>query len=293
LANPNEPDPREVLASLGFDVVAGLEALLGGMDTQLWRFEANGTYVLRLFRREQGEVAAKEAAVMRLLRRRGYPVPRVHLLGAWRRRPALVMDWVEGQTFSAALEGSPRQAGVLGERFGRNQARLHALRPTLSELPEALQASDRRWIAWSHPDESALREALHALPPERSALLHLDYHPMNALIDRGRVAAVLDWANAQLGDPRADLARTESILTLTPLPGVRGRAVRDRFVAGWRRGYEGLLGSMGDLSLFRAWAGSAILADLLPHRDTRGFPTDLFDEARRWMERWKGEAGIV
>jgi aminoglycoside phosphotransferase (APT) family kinase protein len=293
LAHPHDPDPREVLSSLGFDVVAGVEALLGGMDTQLWRFEANGTYVLRLFRREQAEVAAKEAAVMRLLRRRGYPVPHVHLLGAWRQRPALVMDWVEGETFSAALEANPRQAGVLGERFGRNQARLHALRPTASELPEELRASDRRWIAWSHPDETALRDALRALPPKPPALLHLDYHPMNALIDRGRVTAVLDWANVQLGDPRADLARTESILVLTPLRGATGGAVRNRFVAGWRRGYEGLLGSMGDLSLFRAWAGSAMLADLLPHRDTRGFPDAFFAEATCWMERWKGEAGVV
>lgn len=291
MSDPNDPNPSEVLASLGFAPVAGVTPLPGGMETQLWRFEARGTYVLRLFRREQADVAAKEAGAMRWLERRGYPVPRVHLLGRWRQRPALVMAWVEGVTFGAALERGPRQARTLGERFGRSQARLHALPPSDDDLLEPLRTAPS-WIERSHPDMHALRGALRALPPTRPALLHLDYHPMNALIDRGRVRAVLDWSHAQLGDPRADLARTESILMLTELPGTSRASVRDAFVDGWRRGYEGLLGAMGDLTLFRAWAGSTIVAALLPHRGIRGFPDTLFASADAWMRRWLHEAGI-
>jgi aminoglycoside phosphotransferase (APT) family kinase protein len=293
LPNWGDIDPIEALNSLGFDQVDAIEPLLGGMDTLLWRFEAGGTFVLRLFRREQEEVAAKEIAIMRLLGDLVYPVPTVHGVGHWKRRPALVMDWVAGTTFSAALEQRPWSASALGMRFGRAQAMLHNLRPPLERLPNPLRSPKRTWIDWSHPDEHALRAELYGLPLQRQALIHLDFHPMNILTGPSEVAAVLDWAHVHYGDPRADVARTESILLLTPLQGTGRKLANWWFVSGWRQGYRSLRGPLADMALFRAWAGAAMLADLLPHRDTRGFPTDLFDDVLRWMERWKREAGLA
>jgi hypothetical protein len=115
---------------------------------------------------------------------------------------------------------------------------------------------------------------------------------MNVLTGLDGVSAVLDWANVHWGDPRADVARTESILLLTPLQGAGRRLSQWWFVAGWRRGYRSLQGPLEDMPLFRAWAGAAMLADLLPHRDTRGFPTEFFQDVTQWMERWKREAGL-
>lgn len=286
-------DPSEVLQALGYEQAGTIEPLAGGMDTLLWRFEANGRFVLRLFRREQQEVAAKEATIMRLVRDLGYPVPSVHLVDHWQRRPALVMDWAAGDTFSAALERRPLAAYTLGVRFGRAQAQLHRLRPPLERLPNALRSPQRTWIDWSHPDEHLLRAALYALPLERQSLIHLDFHPMNVLTGDRDVTAVLDWANVHYGDPRADVARTESILRLAPLPLGGGAPIRRPFLWGWRRGYRSLQGPLEQMALFRAWAGAAMLADLLPHRDTRGFPVDLFDDATDWTEHWKRAAGVT
>lgn len=59
------------------------------------------------------------------------------------------------------------------------------------------------------PDEARIRDALSSapLPPvEPPALLHGDYWPGNLLWNEGRLAAVIDWEDAALGDPLADLA---------------------------------------------------------------------------------------
>ena len=47
-------------------------------------------------------------------------------------------------------------------------------------------------------------------------LLHLDYHPLNVLGEAGAISGVLDWTNADGGDPRADVARTGAILRFLP-----------------------------------------------------------------------------
>src|SRR6185503_6141739 len=98
------------------------------------------------------------------------------------------------------------------------------------------------------------------MPLERDRLLHLDFHPLNVLGDGRRLTAVLDWTNAHAGDPRADFARTVTILRLSPPWGDRkqrfGRAL---FEALWRLGY----GPPGpEMPAFYAWAGGAMLDDL-------------------------------
>ena len=91
---------------------------------------------------------------------------------------------------------------------------------------------------------------------------------MNVLVADGRVSAVLDWANARVGDPRADLARTASILRFAPLdPGVLRpleSLVRRLFIAGWRRGYREVAGPIGGMAPFYAWAGAVLIHDLTP-----------------------------
>lgn len=42
----------------------------------------------------------------------------------------------------------------------------------------------------------------------RPCLLHMDLRPENILVQAGRPAAILDWSNALIGDPRLDLARS-------------------------------------------------------------------------------------
>jgi aminoglycoside phosphotransferase (APT) family kinase protein len=60
--------------------------------------------------------------------------------------------------------------------------------------------------------EGRIRSALEAvwpLPPRNKAtLLHGDFWPGNILWQVGRVAAVIDWEDAEVGDPLADLGNS-------------------------------------------------------------------------------------
>jgi len=71
------------------------------------------------------------------------------------------------------------------------------------------------WARWAR-----VRDALHADAAKAPrALLHLDSHPANVLIDgAGRVTGVIDWANGIAGPPVADLARTWAVFATVPVP---------------------------------------------------------------------------
>ena len=130
--------------------------------------------VLRRYR-AGGDVAA-EAAVMRYVAARGYPVPAIHSAYG----SDLVMERVDGPTMLTAL----RNGDLGADQAGRLLARLHT----------ALHA-----IAAPDP----------ATPHRR--VLHLDLHPDNVILgDRGPV--VIDWRNTADGAPALDVALTALIL---------------------------------------------------------------------------------
>jgi len=90
---------------------------------------------------------------------------------------------------------------------------------------------------------------------------------------------VLDWTNAHAGDPRADFARTVTILRLSPPRGGAGeRAMRLLLELGWRYGYGPL---PSDMAPFYAWAGAAMQHDLAGR-----FSGAELAHVRRWSAGW-------
>jgi aminoglycoside phosphotransferase (APT) family kinase protein len=131
-------------------------------------------------------------------------------------------------------------------------------------------------------------------------LLHLDLHPMNVLAQGRQVTAVLDWANARSGDPRADLARTASIFRFARLPGGTPvpltHAVRRTLEAGWRHGYREAAGPIRGMAPFYAWAATAMVHDLSPRLGRRDLPwlTPAFlERVRAWGATWREHAGMT
>ena len=254
----NTPDPQAILRALGWSARAEtIVPVAGGWDTTLWRVERGGqTYALRLFRAGEDAVARREERAMRLAVP-GVPIPMVRAAGVWEERPALLIDWCAGRTLFDALRADPRRAWALAHTFGATQARLHAAAP-----PAALQETGRSWIDWKGGGAGALGARLRAVASDRPSVLHLDYHPLNVMVDAGRVTGLIDWANIHVGDRRADVARTLAILLLSPLPPdgpVRLiRALSRLLVAGWRRGYRAVAGPLGGMAPFYAWAGTAL-----------------------------------
>jgi len=294
----DEPlDPTDILDRLG--VVGPVRAIpvSGGADTLIWRVEAAGQVsALRLFQPEQAAMAQREVAVMAAASSAGLPVPRVYAEGIWGGRPVLHMSWMPGRPLRDTLRTHPWRVRALGVQFGRTQAAVHAVPP-----PAALLAHPTPWIAWANPDD-ALRDCLCAAARGPNVLLHLDFHPMNVLVADSRVSAVLDWANARVGDPRADLARTASILRFAPLdPGVQrpleSLLLRRRlFIAGWRRGYHEVAGPVAGMAPFYAWAGAVMIRDLTPRLGRSDLPwldLQFLERVRRWTDSWRERAGCA
>ncbi len=279
--------PHVILAALGVPGPARATAVAGGADTRIWRIEVpEWTAALRLFRPEQGEVARREVTAMAAAGAAGLPVPRLYADGVWDACPALLLQWMPGRTLRDELRSRPWRAWALGVQFGRMQATIHAV-----AAPPALRGLPTSWIDGAAPDD-ALRACLQ-VDSRGTALLHFDYHPLNVLVTRGAVSAVLDWANARAGDPRADLARTASILQFAPLdarwPPLE-RVVRRLLIAGWRRGYREVAGPVTGMAPFYAWAGFVMIHDLSPRLGRPDLPwltTAFLDGVRRWGEEWR------
>ncbi len=272
-------DPRAILAALDFPNPEDVVPVSGGRDTALYRVTHDGRqYALRVFQPDQLAMSRNEVLVMNMVADSGVPVPRVLAYGVHDGRPAMVMDWCEGITVVEALSRWPERASALGAACGAALAHLHAV-----IVPTRLQ--DDTWLGWGGPsDDDPLRQQLEPLV-RHDRLLHLDFHPLNVLTDGERVTAVIDWANAQAGDPRADLARAISIIRLDAgdLPP-EARPILRAFERGFRDGYERIAGPPVDMPLFHVWAGHAMLHDLAPRLAAN--PTQTA-RIKRWIRLWE------
>jgi aminoglycoside phosphotransferase (APT) family kinase protein len=272
-------DPRAVASALGLTGITSAEPVTGGAYTAVWRVEhRSGVHALRVFPPGDDDVCEREAAVMEFVSSAGYPAPSVHVRGSWRSHPALLLSWIPGEPVAVAVMRQPERVAEIGVEFGRTQARLHAL----AAKPAVLE-SRASWINWSGPHDARLVEYLQREQRSRF-LIHLDFHVLNVMLDGERISGVLDWVNAHLGDPRADVARTVAILLLdmgnpADPPLLHPESIWRKFERAWRRGYEEVGGPLGDLAPWYAWAGSSMQHDLAER-----YSTDELAHVRRWTE---------
>lgn len=267
---PVTPDlVAEAVAAVSGEAVIDVVRLSGNAPVPTWRVTTPTRVVAaRLYPETEGTLpnafASRQVALLGVLRSQGFPVPEVVTLGRYEGRTLLVQSWLGEMALAEALGRSPERTGALGEMFGALHASLHAL-----------------------PTASLTGVAQLQLPPGgRAALLHLDYHPFNVLVGRNEALGVIDWDNARLGDPRADVARTLSILSINPdlqaLPREAKRALRALRRA-YLRGYREAAGAaaLAGLPPFLAWSGRYMLADL-----ERRYDKEALGRVRRWTARW-------
>lgn len=293
------PDPRDLLARFGIVDARAVTRIPGGFgDSAIWRVETHEspsrTLALRLFGVGDGRGVEREAAAMRTARHGGVPVPAVLGIEVGGARPAMLMEWCSGRTMLEELLTRPDRAWALGAQLGNVHGRLHICDPD-----PVLRERGVDWISWMGTGEPALQERLHQAG-ERSHLpatvLHLDFHPANVLVRSGRVTGVIDWANAGVGDLRADVARTASILRFGPvppgLPQDRISRIRRIFRRAWRLAHRRTHGFLPDMELFDAWALAAMVRDLgqkvgRDNAAAMGLSEEYFGSLRRELENRK------
>ena len=170
---------------------------------------------------------AREYRVMSALAPTDVPVPETYVLcedpevlGA----PFYVMQNVVGHVYrtsaTAAALGLPRLTAMAGE-LAEVLARLHAVDPKsigLGDFGRPEGYLERQLARWSKqlaasrsrelPGIDELRDRLAAGLPNapRSAIVHGDYRLDNVIFgEDDRIAAVVDWEMATLGDPLTDI----------------------------------------------------------------------------------------
>lgn len=196
--------------------------LAGGVSAQVTALEILRPHgeKRKLIVRQHGEtdrkrnphIAADEYKLLQRLKSAGLPVPTPYdfdLSGEMLGAPFLVMEYIEGEP-----DFTPSNRWDFNRQLARTLATIHHVDvSSLAFLPdqEALfsQMITHRSTHPSSTEEQALKVLKTAWPLPKlnqPALLHGDFWPGNVLWKKGRLAAVIDWEDAAIGDPLTDLA---------------------------------------------------------------------------------------
>lgn len=160
------------------------------------------------------DAARNEYRLLQMLHARGLAVPAPLLLrtsGETSMPPYLALEYIEG-----APDFAPSNPLECARQMAEQLALIHSVEPDGNDLAFLLQPAgcgeqvdDKTPIGAAALDPEAARRALSAHPFPTAGcvtLLHGDFWPGNILWQDGRIAAVIDWEDARLGDPLSDLA---------------------------------------------------------------------------------------
>lgn len=209
----------------------GVARLTGGVSADVHRLDirlADGSpyrAVLRVHGETHcGHSAHLEFQLLEALVRSGLPVPRPLGFAENSERlghPYVLIDFVEGSSEIKAQDLATcigRMAEMLVAVHRTRTADLPSLPLRIDPIPELFEflKGDNDW--------SDLRAKLTKLDDTAytgtPVLLHGDFWPENLIWSDGRIAAILDWEDAAVGDPLSDVACT--CLELRYLVGDKG-----------------------------------------------------------------------
>lgn len=254
----------------GFKGLRGIRQFEGGQSNPTFLLEAeSGRYVLR--KQPPGHLLPsahqvdREYRVMDALRNSRVPVPKMHCLcldASVIGGQFYVMDFVDGRIFSdATLPGvAATDKGAVFRDLARVLAELHRVDPQQAGLGEfgrpgnyfsrQISRWTKQYAASATEDIAAMTQLMKWLPEnvpdsQKACIVHGDYRIGNCLIHpvEPRIAAVIDWELATLGDPLADVGYVCQAYDISAFEfGLAGKDLatlgiptRDEFVAEYCR----------------------------------------------------------
>ena len=233
--------------------IARIAVLASGWETTVFEFvlsSPSGRFpampvgqplVLRFYQStDAAEKGAREYLTMDRLSAAGIAVPRPYAfvqdpeaIGA----PFLVMQRLEGgPLFSTrSFPQAFKTFSLAFFSFVQTQARIHRLDPRAPGLRDIPRTSERAGddemplldrllrIIDERVEQGplpGLRNALHRLTTrapqfheEKKSIVHMDYHPQNAIVSGFGVTGIIDWVKSDVGDRHLDAATTAVILS--------------------------------------------------------------------------------
>jgi aminoglycoside phosphotransferase (APT) family kinase protein len=229
--------------------VVSVEPLSIGASSRVYRCGlADGRHVVlrqivdRAWLEREPDLIAREVAALRILEGSDVPVPRS--LGALPERGLGLSTWVEGKTLLDA-DGLRSKATALARLTGAI-ARIelpadHPFAAWRSWVPRDVHVPEGGdSVLWHRAIEAyAARERPAAAT---SVLLHRDLHPMNVLWEGGSVVGVVDWVNACVGHPHAELGNCRWNLAV-----LSGIDTAEAYLAAYPHGHDGDYDPIWDL----------------------------------------------
>ncbi len=168
--------------------------------------------------RHNPNIAADEFKLLRILQAAGMAAPAPIYLDESSDRfatPIIVIEFIEGTP-----EFAPTNVADVVLQLATHLVNIHAVdgaNPDLAFLPQqensiAQKLKELPATLDDSLDERRIRDALERIWPlpqrNPSALLHGDFWPGNVFWNHGQLAAVIDWEDASLGDPMADVGNS-------------------------------------------------------------------------------------
>jgi aminoglycoside phosphotransferase (APT) family kinase protein len=194
--------------------VTALEIVLPDGQTKKMIVRRHGDEDLR----RNPHVAADEFKLLQLLQTAGLATPKPYHLdqsGEIFATPYIVIEYIEGKP-----EFMPSNLNDFILQLATHLTKIHSIDDSKLDLSFLPQQAKRisKWFE-ERPghldqslDEGRIREALESVWPlsqlNKSVLLHGDFWPGNILWKDGQLVAIIDWEDAELGDPLADLANS-------------------------------------------------------------------------------------
>lgn len=174
-----------------------------------------------------------EAALTRSVHAMGVAAPAVREVVDVDGRDAVVFERIDGPSMWQTMLAKPAQAAALARELAAIQKSLLAV-GIPGGIPDLVDRLGRKINVASGLDERERNEALRLASdlPRGAALLHGDLHPGNVLMGK-HGPVVIDWFDAAIGHPIADILRTSILISRSPaappphLPGAPGQLLSD------------------------------------------------------------------
>jgi Ser/Thr protein kinase RdoA (MazF antagonist) len=192
---------------------------------------ADGAKILKLAKDADGAAIRKELRLIDLVRGHGVPAPTVeHADGqaALVGRPFFIMASAGEHTVANWIGAPSPQGPALFAEMGAVLAGIHAITlPASGDIrhdgivvpdPQADRQRLEGVAAWAHAQgfleagEVARFLGLDVPPLDGRTLCHRDFHPVQCVVDEGRITAVVDWQSAWAGNAAVDVAIVHAYL---------------------------------------------------------------------------------